>query len=348
MRQRLACRATPWPRSPKMSCSRAAVDPAVGGARAAPDRRPHGPAGQRGRRLRHGCHFVPPTPRRCRSPAWCWWARSTVTFARPSTCTGHWRWACRVRTEGYPHHGGSEPRRPRFRRQCGSGRSDHCAAPGGRGHPAGGHHRRRRGGSGLQHQRGHRGRSPGQALLGAEKLIFLTDIEGLRVVPATRRPWCMRPASRWSTTSCGAGVYRGGMMPKVERAPGPYGVAWPESTSSMVACPTPSCSLLHRLGRERRRRPRRPRPPARPRLQPPPRLPPPIAAPDAHLRRAAGHVRAGSGTKLLRRRRHRVPLLHHGPGRGVPGSCPRGPRHRRALSAMSPTCTATSWVPRWP
>ena len=52
----------------------------------------------------------------------------------------------------------------------------------------------------------------------------------------------------------------------------------------------------------------------------------PLGALVAHadLRRPARHLRAGPGHGALRRRRHRVPRLHHRPRRGVAGSRPPG------------------------
>ena len=82
---------------------------------------------------------------------------------------------------------GARLRRRRRRRQPG-----HPRAPAGRGpDPRRRHHRHRRDGPGLQHQRRHGGRRASPRRCGAEKLVYLTDVEGL--LARRRRPG--QPAS---------------------------------------------------------------------------------------------------------------------------------------------------------
>ena len=71
--------------------------------------------------------------------------------------------------------------RARLRRRRGARQPvDPRAAPRRGPDPGRGDHRQRRDRAGLQHQRRHRRRAPSPKPLGAEKLIYLTDVEGLR------------------------------------------------------------------------------------------------------------------------------------------------------------------------
>ena len=81
------------------------------------------------------------------------------------------------------------------------------------------------------------------AALGAEKLVFLTDVEGLRADaddPATLLPPGDGGRAR-RDGGLGRGCRRDG-RPRWRPAAAPCGPGWPGPTSSTAGCPTPCCS----------------------------------------------------------------------------------------------------------
>ena len=159
--------------------------------------------------------------------------------------------------------------------------------------------------------------------LHAEKLIFLTDIEGLRVVaddPTTVIHQASLEVIDEIVRSGGVAGRHDAQGRGVRQAPCAPGSAG--RTSSTGACPTRCCSSsspTRGSGRWccRDRSGTGGRHAVRARLA------------HAHLRRAAGHLRAGPGHRPLRRRRHGVPRLHHRPGGGVARPRPPGRGRRR-------------------
>ena len=144
--------------------------------------------------------------------------------------------------------------------------------------------------------------------LQAEKLIFLTDIEGLRVVADDPTTVIHQASLDVIDEIVRSGNAQGGMMPKVEPVPAPCGPGSGGRTSSTDGCRTRCCSSSSRtLGsgrwsfRDRASRSRRAH---------------------AHLRRAPCHLRTGGGDGALRRRRKGVPGLHHRARSRLARPCP--------------------------
>ena len=159
--------------------------PARRGARwRASDRRAHGQIGQGDgipqRPARHRCRHPrhrPHGPGRQGEP------RHRVSDQRARAAgRGHVGRGCQ------PHHGRSEPRRPRVRRQRLGGGPDHAAATGGRGSdPGRGDDRRGRVRSGLQHQRRHGRRRTRRGPSGREADLPHRHRGAPRRSPTTRR-----------------------------------------------------------------------------------------------------------------------------------------------------------------
>ena len=110
-------------------------------------------------------------------------------------------------------------------------------------HPGRGHHRHRRHRAGLQHQRRHRRRRASPTALAAEKLVYLTDIEGLRRDVDD-------PSSLIRQTTAAELEAHGGRrhahrrhdpQDRVAASP-PSGAVSAEPTSWTAECPTSCCS----------------------------------------------------------------------------------------------------------
>ena len=101
-------------------------------------------------------------------------------------------------------------------------------------------HRRRRRGRHAQRERRRGGRRHRAALQAAEKLILLTDVEGVRDASGQLVQAALRgrgAQARWPRAPS-----RDGMIPKVECCLDALRAAWPAPTSSTAASSTRSCS----------------------------------------------------------------------------------------------------------